>query len=136
MNKKLKIMETKIFKNNWLTTAGLLLALPTGYFIIANILNEWGVPGLYNGIAPFIARTGGDESLGWNINLLILFGPVLAILLTVFQVVQIRAGFTKEDFQLNLSVRKRWFPLLVGAFAASLLAILFLYSLVENCNCK
>lgn len=73
-------METKIFKNNWVSTAGLLLALPTGYFVLVNVLNEAGMPGLYNGIAPFIARTGGNESFGWNINLLILLGAVLPTL--------------------------------------------------------
>jgi len=39
-------MKTTTFKNNWLTAAGLLLALPTGWFIFINILNEVGISGL------------------------------------------------------------------------------------------
>ena len=125
-------MKTTTFKNNWLTAAGLLLALPTAWFIFINILNEIGISGLYNASQPVLENLGIKESIGWNINLLILFGPVLAFLLTLFQVLKIEWKFTEEEFLLNFTVHKRWFPLLVTAFSVGLIAILTLYFLVEN----
>ena len=121
---------------NWVAAAALILALPAAYFIAINILKEgFGVDGPYEVADPLLERFGIKESLGWNINLLILFGPVLAIILTVFQVLKFQFHFTKQDFQVYLSVQKRWFQLLVAAFSAGLLAILFFYMLGENCIC-
>jgi hypothetical protein len=120
---------------NWVAAAALLLALPTAYFIAINILKGFGVDGPYYAADPLLKRAGIKESLGWNINLLILFGPVLAIVLTVFKILKFQFHFTKQDFQFYLSVQKRWFHLLVAAFSASLLAILFFYMPGENCNC-
>lgn len=125
----------QLTKQNWLTTAALLLALPSAYFIAANILNELGMPAPYDAIASFVERNGGTNPLGWNINLLILLGPIVACLLTAFQVLKIEWQFTKEVFHFHFTIRKKWFPLLVSAFSLSLLAILFIYSLGENCNC-
>ena len=112
-----------------------MLALPTAYFITINILKGFGINGPYNAAEPLLERAGIKESMGWNINLLILFGPVLAIALTIFQVLKFQLHFTKQNFQFYLSVQKRWFHLLVAAFSAGLLAILFLYMFGENCNC-
>ena len=46
------------------------------------------------------------------------------------------ANSAGREFQFHFAIRKRWFPLLVAAFSISLLAILFLYLLGENCNCQ
>jgi hypothetical protein len=132
---KVTIMK-QVTKQNWLTAAALLLALPTAYFICISILKyEMGVNGPFDSIAPFLERMGIKEAPGWNINLLILFGPVVACLLSIFQVLKINWQFTKEQFQFQLTVRLQWFPLLVTAFSLSLLTILFIYLLGENCNC-
>jgi hypothetical protein len=128
-------MKTMTFKSNALTVIAALLAFPTVYFIIANLLNEMGIPGPYNLIGSFIESAGGSEPLGWNINLLILCGPLVAILLTIFQFVKIEFHFTKEEFLLHFSIQKRWFPILVTAVSVSVLGSIFLYMLVENCNC-
>ena len=130
-------MKTGTFKNNWLTAGALLLALPTGYFILAAMLKyELKIEGPFNTIQPSLESWGIKDSLGWNINLLILFGPVLAFLLTIFQVLKIEFHFTKEEFNLQFSLQKIWFPLLVVGFSAGLIAILFFYVLGENCNCS
>jgi hypothetical protein len=127
----------QIIKQKWITWAALLLALPTAYFISINILKEvFGMNGPYDAIDPLLQSMGIRESLGWNINLLILLGPVAACFLTVFQLLKIKWELTREQFQFHLTIRKRWFPLLVAAFSISLLAILFLYLLGENCNCQ
>ncbi len=129
-------MKQTTSRFNWVAVAALLLAFPSAYFIAINILKEgFGVDGPYDAADPLLERVGIKESMGWNINLLILFGPVLAIVLTVFQVLKFQFHFTKQDFQLYLSVQKRWFHLLIAAFSAGLLAILFFYMLGENCNC-
>jgi hypothetical protein len=60
---------------------------------------------------------------------------MVAFLLTIFQFLKIEWHFTKEEFLLNLSFQKRWFPILVAAASVGVLAILFFYMIGENCNC-
>lgn len=123
-------------KQKWITWTALLLALPTAYFIAINSLKELGINGPYDAIDPLLQSMGIRESIGWNINLLILLGPVAAFLLTIFQIVKIKWEFTREQFEFHFAIAKRWFPMLIAAFSISLLAILFLYLLGENCNCQ
>ena len=128
-------MKTTTFKNNGVTTAGLLLALPTAYFILISVLKyALNIDGPFDSAQPALERWGIKDTLGWNINLLILFGPVLAFLLTIFQVLKIEWRFTSDEFLLNFTIQKRWFPLLVTAFSVGLMAILTFYFLVENYN--
>ncbi|HKC34760.1 MAG TPA: hypothetical protein VKB95_01820 [Chitinophagaceae bacterium] len=128
-------MKTTTFKSNTLTIIAALLAFPTVYFIIANLLNGIGIPGPYNLIGSFVENSRGREPLGWNINLLILCGPIAAILLTFFQFVKIEFHSTNEEFLLHFSIQKRWFPILVTAVSLAVLASIFFYLLGENCNC-
>ena len=130
-------MKTSTFKNNWLTVGGLLLALPTAYFIII-VLLKFGlkIDGPFDAVQPSLEKWGIKETLGWNINLLILFGPVLAFLFTIFQVLKIEFHFTKEEFLLQFNLQKKWFPLLVAVLNAGLMAVLLIYALGENCNCS
>jgi len=123
------------FKSNALSIIAALLAFPTVYFITANLLNGVGIAGPYNLIASFVERNGGREPLGWNINLLILCGPIVAILLTFFQFVKIEFHSAKEEFLLHFSIQKRWFPIIVTAASVAVLASIFFYMLGENCNC-
>lgn len=127
----------QITKQNVIAIISLLLALPTAYFITIAVLKfELGVDGPFDAIAPLLESWGIKETLGWNINLLILFGPLLAFFLTIFQLLGTRMQFTQNHFLFQITVRKRWLPLLVAAFSISLLAILFAYLLGENCNCS
>jgi hypothetical protein len=126
----------QVGKNNWITWAALLLALPTAYFICISILKyRLNINEPFDSSAPLLERWGIKESLGWNINLLILLGPIAGFLLAIFQVLIVKWQFTKEDFHFEFTVMKRWFPILVAAFSISLLTILFFYLLGENCNC-
>ncbi len=123
-------------RSNWLTAAGLLLALPTAYFICISILKyELHIDEPFDVSQPLLERWGIKESLGWNINLVILFGPIICFLLSVFQVLKIKWEFNKEEFNFSFTVHKHWFPILVAAFCTGLLAILFFYLLGENCRC-
>ena len=127
-------MKTAI-RFNWISAAALLLALPTGYFILINLLNEIGIADPYNASQPLLENLGIRQSLGWNINLLISFGPIIALIISVFQVLKIKFHFSKEQIDFSARLQLKWFPLLVAALSAGLLAILFIYLFAENCNC-
>jgi hypothetical protein len=126
----------QLTKQNGIAIISLLLALPTAYFIVISVLKyELGVDGPFDSIAPLLESWGIKESLGWNINLLILFGPLLAFLLTIFQLLGVRMQFTQNHFLFQITVRKRWLLLLVAGVSISLLAVLFTYLFGENCIC-
>jgi hypothetical protein len=126
----------QLTRSKWLSIAGLLLALPAAYVLFSSILKyEFGINGPFDEAEPMLVKWGLREPLGWNINLLILLGTVAGLLLTMFQVLQIKWAFTKEAFQFQFTVKKRWFPILVATFTVSILAVLFLYLLGENCTC-
>jgi len=128
-------MQTNSSKLNWLTFAGFVLALPAAYLIVISVLKyNLHVDGPFDASRPFLESAGIKEPLGWNINLLIAVGPVLAVLLSVFHVLKIEWHFSKEDFQFHIRVQKKWFPLLVIGFATFIMAILFFYLVGENCR--
>jgi hypothetical protein len=56
-------MKTMTFKSNTLTIIAALLAIPTAYFIIANLLNEMGIPGPYNLIGSFVKVLAEENHL-------------------------------------------------------------------------
>jgi hypothetical protein len=127
-------MKTLI-RINRLSVAALLLALPAGYFILINLLNEIGIAGPYNASHPLLENLGIRQSLGWNINLLIALGPAITLAISLFQILKIKFHFSKEQIDFSAQVQLKWFPLLVVALSAGLLAILFIYLVAENCNC-
>ena len=113
----------------------IVLIMPTAYFILIGVLSEFGINGPLTAVQPLAEKWGIKDPPGLNITSVILFGPMLAILLTIFQFVKIEWHFSKEEFLLHFSIQKRWFPLMVTAFSLGLLGILFLFMLGENCNC-
>jgi hypothetical protein len=130
-------MQLQNSKTNWLSFAGLLLILPAAYFIIISVLKySLKIDAPFDASQPFLERMGIKEPFGWNINLLILTGPVLAIVLTIFQVLKIEWHFAKEQLYFHIIIQKKWFPILVSALGISVMAVLFLYLVGENCNCK
>lgn len=126
-------METTYRRYAWLNVISLLLALPTSYFILISILKyTLNVPGPYDNAIPLLERMGIKESIGWNINLLILFGPLFAFLITIFQVLKINWQFSKEQFDFHIAIRKKWFPLFISLFSGLILLTLFIYLVGEN----
>ena len=124
------------FKNNWLTAAAVLLVLPATFFILVGILSELGINGPLEAVKPTAEAWGIKEAPGgFNISTLILFGPMLAILLTVFQFLKIEWHLAKEEFFLHFTFQKRWFPIMITIASGLLLAFLFFYMIGENCNC-
>ena len=127
-------MRTTV-RNNLYSALGLLLSGPAVYFIFISIMKYWfGSNYLFDAAQPALERMGIKESLGWNINLLILFGPVLALLLNLFSVLKISFQFTKEKIDCHLSVRKSWWNLAVVIISGGALLVLFAYLLGENCR--
>ena len=129
-------MKTIIPRSKWLTVVSWLLVLPTFYFIIISILKyELGVNGLFDAIAPWLESMGIKETLGWNINLRILFGPLIALALSILQVLGAEWNYSKEQFQFRFSIQKRWGTICVALLSGLVLATLALYLIGENCNC-
>ena len=115
---------------------GLIFAIPTAYFIFISVLKyQFGINDPFDILQPSLERMGIKNAIGWNINLLILLGPVLAFLLTVFQVLRIKWEFTQQEIQFQFTIHKKWFPILVATFSLGILAILLAYGLGENCKC-
>jgi hypothetical protein len=127
-------MKAKILKPNASAVVGLLLAIPTTYFILINILNEAGVTASYNAAQPLLEKLGSNNPLGWDINLLIVFGPLIALLLNVSSVLNIHWHATKTDIDLQLHIAKRWSNFFVVGLSALCLCVLFLYLFGENCS--
>ena len=115
---------------------GGLLAFPTAYFIFIALL-KYGLKSsdLFDSAQPFLERLGIKESLGWNINLLILFGPLITLVLNLFSLLQIEWYNEKENFSIRLSIQRHWSNMILVVFSGVLLAILFSYMLGENCCC-
>lgn len=117
----------------FLNAIALLFALPTAYFILISLLKYvFNMPGPFDSATPFLERMGIKESIGWNINLLILFGPLIAFWITLFQVLKINFQFSKVQFDFHFTIRKKWFPLMVAILSGGLLVTLFLYLVGEN----
>lgn len=125
-------MEAITLRRYWLNFIPLLLLLPSAWFIGVNMLNEAGIDGPYNLSYPFFERLGIQERLGWNINLLIVCGPFIALLLSASQVLHIEWHFSKEQFQFNIFVKRKWLPLFITFFSGLIIAILFFYLAGEN----
>ena len=123
------------FKNNWLTSIAVILILPAAYFILIGILSEMGIYGPLESIKPLAEKWGIKDGPGLNITSVIVFGPMVAFLLTVFQFMKIEWRVTREEVSLHFSFYKRWFPVMVAASGIVVLGLLFFYVAVENCNC-
>ncbi len=126
-------MEKSNSRHKLLNAAALLFALPTAYFITISLLKYvFNVDGPFDNASPFLERMGIKENIGWNINLLILFGPLIAFLITIFQVLKLNWQFSKEQFDFHFTIRKKWFPLMVAILSGGLLLTLFMYLVAEN----
>jgi hypothetical protein len=127
-------MRTMTFKNTWLTATGLLLVLPSAYFIVIGVMSALGNNGPLEAIRPLAEDLGIKDPPGFNITSVILFGPVIAIQLTIFQFMKLEWRITREEVFVHFSFYKRWFPVLVSATGVVVLGFLFLYMFLENCN--
>ena len=120
----------------WAMALGTLLAFPTAYFILISLLKyALDQPFLFDSAQPFLERMGIKEALGFNINLLILFGPFIALVLNLLAVLKFDWYNKRDSFSIKLSVEKHWWNMLLVIFSGLLLATLFIYAIGENCRC-
>lgn len=128
-------MVTTTARHKGWSVLALALVLPTVFFIIISVLKyELGVNEPFDSLAPWLEQMG-IKDFGFNINLLILFGPMLAAAISLFQVLHIDRHVSKEQFLLNVTIRKKWLPLFIIFLSGLVLAVLFFYMIGENCTC-
>lgn len=129
-------MKQITINRKWSFSIGALLAFPTAYFIFIALLKYGlGLPYLFDSVQPLLESLGIKESLGWNINLLILFGPLIAMVLNLFAVLKIEWYNERESFSVKVLIQKHWWNMALVIFSGILLATLFIYLLGENCRC-
>jgi hypothetical protein len=129
-------MKLQLVKPSAAVTIGLFLTAPTAYFIFVSFLKYvFGLPALFDAIEPLLNSMGAKETLGWNINLLILFGPLLAFVVNVTSILSFHWNKDEDVIHIHVSILKRIMNWVVIGISAGSLALLFLYALGENCNC-
>ena len=130
---KVFIMETINHRYHWLNAASLMLLFPAAYFIAISVLKYGlGITAPFDASYPMLEKMGIRENLGWNINLLILFGPVISLLLSASQILHIEWYFSKDQLQFSMTIRRKWFPLFTVFLDGLILATLFTYLVGEN----
>ena len=115
---------------------GCILTIPGLYFIVISVLKyRFNQPYFYDAATPFLEQLGINESIVLNINLLILFGPVLACLLNTLSVLDIHFASGKDRISLQFSVSKSWRNMIVMICSSGALLLLFAYLIAENYIC-
>jgi len=126
-------METASSRFKWINVLAILLVLPAAWFFCISLLKySFGISGPYDFSAPLLERLGIQHSLGWNINLLILFGPLIALLISIWQVIHFELYSAKDRFDIRVTFFKKLVPLAILLFSGVTLATLFAYLLSEN----
>ena len=131
---KTSVMKIPLLKPAFTAVPGGLLTAPaTGFIILSLWKYVFGHPAPFDAVIPALEKWGIGESIGWNINLLILLGPVAGILLNLPSVL-------KVDWQdhevIHIQVRWAWAlkNWIVMAVCGGCLMTLLIYLLGENCQ--
>lgn len=104
-------------QGGWLNSTSILLLIPASYVIIISLLKfELGINEPFDTSAPILESWGIKEGPGFNISSLLVFGPMLAILLSAIQVLTIKWKFSKDNWEFNIQVRKKALPLTIVLF--------------------
>ncbi len=128
-------MKKLFFNRPFALSAGFTLILPALCFMISASLNYGIGFSLFWKVIEPIFEKPENKQFGFNINLLILFGPLLAILINLPLVMQLYMSHTPEEVNVHFAFKKfSWSWIIIGA-GTFCLAALFFYLLVENCNC-
>ena len=126
-------MKVHFVKPSLRAAFGWLLTAPAAYFIIISLLKYvFGAPALYEAMEPTLERWGIREALGWNVNLLILFGPLVALLINLSGVMQVNWHAGPDEIIIDLHFKKLVTNWLVIVLSCMCLFTLFVYLLGEN----
>ena len=111
---------------------GTILVSPTVYFICAAILYfGLGNSFLWIPIDP-ILENQANKHIGWNMNLLIMPGSVMALAYNFLCIVKVSRVVTSEKFQLSIIIRKQWLNIAVAILSILVLSFLFGYPVIKN----
>lgn len=128
-------MKIAVFRNSWLTSLATLLIIPGALFVIVGVLTALGINGPLEAVKPTAEKLGIKDPPGFNITSVVLFGPMIALLLVVFQFTSLEWKIMRDEFSVRFSFYKRPFPIVVALSSIAVLAMLSIYMFVENCNC-
>ena len=121
--------------HKWALIFSVIITVPILFVISISLLKYgFGVNRPFDTAQPLLEKWGIKESIGFNINAVILFGPILAIILNALSLVQYKLKLTGEYYELLISVKRYWWNIILAAVAGICLAALFIYLLGENCR--
>jgi hypothetical protein len=127
-------MQTTI-KSSWAITIGMLLCLPALTFVTASVLKyALGAPGLFNIIEPYLHSWGGNQPPGLNINAVIIFGPITALLINLAYILRFQWDQDPEYITIHLMLFRQKGNASVVLLSGMLLLVLFIYGVMENLN--
>ncbi len=126
-------MKKLLLKQSFAFALGMLLVFPSFYFITSSLLNEFGISFFWRLIEPIFA-IHANKQFGFNENMLIAFGPVLAIAVNLPQI--LLTNFHADQTYLYISLRfklrsQSWLIVAAGLFS---FGSVVLYQLAENCR--
>ena len=128
-------MKQFSISHRWSFLLGALLVFPI-VFVITSALLKYGL-GInqpFDAAQPLLEKWGIKERFGWNINAVILFGPILAILLNLFSLVKFNFKAADDYYEIFFFVKSYWWNIILVLVACAMLGILFLYMIGENCR--
>src|SRR5687768_8805267 len=121
-------MQTINYRERLLNIISLMLLFPAFFFLVICVLKYMlEINGPYDAAEPTLAWLGLDQGFGFNINLVILLGPVAAILFAAWQTVRIHWQNSKLRFGIQLTFIKRKMPLLIMFISMLVLGTLSVY---------
>ncbi|HEX8278512.1 MAG TPA: hypothetical protein VF540_07445 [Segetibacter sp.] len=126
-------MENLFLTRPLAVTIGIFLLAPSLYFVASALLNySFGFPPLWKFIEP-IFDNPANKSLGFNINILLLFGPLAAVIINLPQVIQLSFIKREGEAYIYLSVLKYPYSWIIVAVGAGCLATTLFYMLTQHC---
>lgn len=112
-----------------------LLVIPSFYLIVSASLNDvFEVPGLFKIIKPIFENTE-YKSRGLNLDMLILLGPLPAIIINLPQVIHLHFSKGHDQLYIYFTLLRYRYSCIVVAIATIYLAVLFFYLLHKKFYC-
>lgn len=121
-------------RERWPVAAAAMLVAPAVLFVGANLMKHGlGVDVLSDALGPFAEpRDGALEAI---VTVLVLVGPVVALVLALAPIVQVRLRHSNAAVEATVSMRQRWTHIGVALVALSVLVLLGGYLVAENSAC-
>ncbi len=121
-----------IFKTTPAFIFGLLLTIPAAYLILANITySTFNIKALYEPILNFFQQPE-NKRIGLNINLLIIVGPLLALVCNTFSFLHFTFSYADNMLKMEVYFKRSPKNVFVAFFAGICLLILGGYLIFEN----